>query len=178
VKQSHAHITVTSRVDQGTRFSIYFPETDRRITTLRPPPLWATSGGGNETILLVEDEEPVRVMIRTLLARSGYSVLEAQNGGEAFLVCERHPADIHLLLTDVVMPRMSGHELVARIGPMRPTMRILYMSGYMGSTTGAGISDSRIDLLQKPFTPDVLTVKVREVLDGVGVPMLLPAWPD
>src|SRR5262249_32871645 len=122
---------------------------------------------GTETILLVEDEGGVRTLIRQLLQKQGYTVLEARHGGEALLICERHAGAIHLMLTDVVLSQMSGRELAHRLSQVRPQMKVLFMSGYSEEAiVQHGVLDSGTAFLQKPFTAESLSAKVREVLDA------------
>jgi len=120
-----------------------------------------------ETVLVVEDEEAVRELASEILQRSGYAVLEARHGVEALLVCDRHDGPIHLMLTDVVMPQMTGRVLAERLAPVRPEMRVLYMSGYThNALVHHGMLDQNTAFLQKPFTPDGLARKVRQMLDA------------
>jgi DNA-binding NtrC family response regulator len=133
-----------------------------------PSPKQARARRGTETILLVEDEPAVRELTRLVLAGQGYSVVEAPNPEEAERLCENGKAEIHLLLTDVVMPGVSGHELAKRITARLPKIKVLYMSGYTHNVIASGgMLDRGIAFLQKPFTPATLIDKVRDVLDGV-----------
>ena len=120
-----------------------------------------------ETILLVEDALRVRAVVREILEMNGYNVLEARHGAEALEISERHQDVIHLMLTDVVMPEMSGRELAQRLAPVRPDMKVLYMSGYTDDAiVRHGVLGAGMAFLSKPFTPDALALKVREVLDS------------
>jgi two-component system cell cycle sensor histidine kinase/response regulator CckA len=167
VKQSQGHICVSSEPHQGTTFRVYLPRVDPAPQALAVPPSPPETSLGWETVLLVEDDEQVRVMTGAILRRHGYSVLDAQNAGEAFLISEQYAAKVHLLLTDVVMPRMAGKDLADRLLSLRPEMRVLFMSGCVDSSAGQG---ARLDaggaFLRKPFTPGALLGKVRESLDA------------
>lgn len=121
---------------------------------------------GSETILLVEDEDSTRKLIRSTLQEYGYRILEAQDVEEALQIDKHHEGPIHLLLTDVVMPGMSGRELAERLQPLQPKMKILYMSGYTDNAiVHHGVLESGMLFIQKPFTPKVLVSKIREILD-------------
>ena len=166
VQQSGGSVWVYSEVGKGSTFKVYFPRVDAAIETAAET-MPSTTLRGSETILLVEDDDQVRVVVRGILRRSGYHVIEARNAGEALLHSEKHPSRIHLLLSDVVMPQMSGPELAKRLGSARPDMKVLCMSGYTDdSIVRHGVLEAHIAYLQKPITPDALTTRVREVLDA------------
>jgi two-component system cell cycle sensor histidine kinase/response regulator CckA len=167
VTQSGGHVSVDSAPGAGATFTLHFPRAEGALAAEAPPaPPVAVTPRGSDTVLLVEDEDQVRATVRKILRRSGYTVLEAQNGGEAFLVCEQYDSKIDLLLTDVVMPRMNGTDLAKRLGALRPGMRVLFMSGHTRETVlGEAAEDPGGSFLEKPVTPDALLRKVRDVLD-------------
>jgi len=166
VKQSGGYIWVYSEIGIGTSFKVYLPRVDAVADTIRPATA-ADPHRGHETVLLVEDEDGVRALIRQVLHRSGYTVLQAREGGEALLLCERHEGKISLLLTDVVLTQMSGTELAQRLLQIRPDMRVLYMSGYTDEAiVHHGVLNAGSAFLQKPFTNESLARKVREILDA------------
>ena len=124
---------------------------------------------GKETILLVEDDEVVRKLVSKVLDNEGYRLLEAANGVAALSICAQYEERIHLLLTDVIMPEMSGRDLADRLVPQHPEMKVLFMSGYTDDVIADhGVLDAGTAFIQKPFAPDVLARKVRDVLDGRG----------
>jgi signal transduction histidine kinase/ActR/RegA family two-component response regulator len=166
VQQSGGSVWVYSEVGKGTTFKIYLPRVEAPVDVVRASEP-RTGRRGFEVILLVEDDEQVRAVARGILVKNGYHVIEARNAGEALLHSETHPGTIHLLLSDVVMPQMSGPELAKRLAGARPDMSVLCMSGYTDdSIVRHGVLDSRFAFLQKPITPEALTSKVREVLDA------------
>jgi signal transduction histidine kinase len=167
VKQHHGSIEVDSKVGVGTTFRTYLPRVDEAAEERATPPATPVVPGGSETILLVEDEEPLRELVRELLLGFGYTVLDAEHGGAALEVAGRHPSAIHLLLTDIVMPVLSGEALAQRLTALRPGVKVLFMSGYTDDVLGRhGIIDSQLNYLQKPFPPERLAQKVRDVLDA------------
>ncbi len=165
VKQSLGHIRVVSQPGMGTTFKIFFPKTQQVVEQVPPSsqtPL--VDARGTETVLVVEDDDRVRELTCSILRRSGYEVIDAQNAGEAFLLSERMEQPIHLLVTDMVMPRLSGRELAERLVQSRPEMKVLYVTGHprdaaLGRGSGAA-------LLRKPITPASLLCAVRQLLDG------------
>jgi PAS domain S-box-containing protein len=166
VQQSDGFVAVDSEPGRGTTFEVYLPQTQDRIEEIAPRKL-AKARRGSETVLLVDDEDQVRAAVRNILRRDGYEVIEAHNAGEALLSCEKHGGPIHLLLTDVVLPQMSGPELAKRLRESRPALKVLCMSGYTDDRlTRHGLLGSELAFLQKPLTVESLTRKVREVLDS------------
>jgi PAS domain S-box-containing protein len=166
VKQSGGYSWVFSEPGRGTTFKIYLPRIEDVVDIVVEAP--EEESHGSETVLLVEDEEMVRELAKEILQGSGYDVLVAANGEEAQRICHECPGKIDLMITDVVMPQMSGRELAERIGVFRSDTRVLYMSGYTDDAiVRHGVLDDNMFFLQKPFTPDGLTAKVREVLGSV-----------
>jgi CheY-like chemotaxis protein len=166
VKQHRGYITVESAPGQGATFRTYFPRVEKVAEAPAPTPAGPVLGG-TETLLLVEDEDGVRDLVREILTAHGYTVVEARHPGEALLIGERRPTRIDLLLTDIVMPEMNGRELAERLTALRPGLRVVYMTGYTDEAVGRhGVRETGVTLLQKPFTPAALARAVREVLDA------------
>jgi CheY-like chemotaxis protein len=168
VKQSGGYIWVYSELEHGTTFKVYLPRVDEAVEVPSAAKGSGTERAGSETILLVEDEPQLRELTRTVLASRGYSVVEAGSADEAERLAEKYGTTIHLLLTDVIMPGISGRELAKRLSARHPAMRVLYMSGYTYNVIAQGGTLERgVAFLQKPFTPGVLIDKVGEVLGAV-----------
>ena len=163
VQQSHGYITVASQPERGTTFSMYFPLADALPESPALPAAALRSGRGNETILLVEDDQDLREVTSYILTRQGYRVFEAKNGLDALAICEKQLAEIDLVLTDLVMPHMGGRELASRLAQLQPALKIAFVSGY---------ADDRGDLandfiiIEKPTSPDLLLKKIRRILDS------------
>ena len=166
VKQSGGNIWVYSEPGKGTEFKIYLPRVDEPLEELKEKVEKEGLPRGNERILIVEDEEDVLKLAGRILRRQGYEVLEAINGGEVLKICRGEKKPIHLILTDVVMPQISGRELIKRCQEVRQDFKVIYMSGYTDDIiTHHGVLQKGLDYIQKPFTVDELARKVRRVLD-------------
>jgi two-component system cell cycle sensor histidine kinase/response regulator CckA len=167
VRQSGGQITVSSTPGAGTTFRIHLPRVDTPVDAARATSPVTAPAAGTETVLVAEDEQIIRVLIRKVLEQAGYTVLLAGGGAEALQVAERHARPIHLLVTDVVMPGMSGRELARRVVERWPATKVLYMSGYADDAVERhGVLDPGTAFMQKPFTPSALARRVRDVLGG------------
>jgi CheY-like chemotaxis protein len=169
VKQSRGHIWLYSEVGVGSTFKIYFPEIrEKDCPEASEASALPADEGGNETILLVEDEDQVREVTGSVLRQAGYTVLEARNGDEALALCAQHAqcaGRIHLLLTDVIMPGMNGRQVSEQVLVHHPGLAVLFMSGYTDDAIlRHGVLEAQVPFLQKPFTPSKLRIKVREAL--------------
>jgi CheY-like chemotaxis protein len=166
VKQSGGDIHVYSEPGQGATFKIYLPAAKTTPHLSFPQQTVPEVPGGSETILLVEDEEIVRRLVITVLEEKGYSLLEAERGDEALALVQAHPGQIDLLITDVVMPGMSGRVLAEQLAALRPGQKVLYTSGYTDdAVVRHGLLTAEVEFLSKPFSPTALAAKVRQVLD-------------
>ncbi len=178
VKQSGGHVEVESRPGAGTTFRIYLPGTDGAARPERAPVPLSEAAGGKETVLLVDDEAGIRRLGQVVLQEEGYDVLVAPDGEVAVETGTQYKGVIHLLVTDVVMPGMSGSQVATRLTALRPGLKVLYMSGYAGDAdAGQGMLGPGTPFLPKPFTPDDLVSKVREVLADWPAPGALGRRP-
>jgi PAS domain S-box-containing protein len=170
VKQSGGYVWVYSEVGHGTTFKVYLPMVQAPVEKTAPEKPASGHEPGSETILLVEDEQSVRELVTEYLAARGYQVLEAADGMQALEIAAAHAGKIQLLITDVVMPRLSGRELAARLSATRPDLKVLYISGYTDdSIFRHGVLEGGMAFLQKPFNLKALGTKIREILEGVSV---------
>jgi CheY-like chemotaxis protein len=166
VKQSEGSIWVYSEPGQGTVFKIYFPAVNDAPVLQERVKEVTDSASGTETIMVVEDEEGVLSLIRVALGAAGYKVLEAGDPEHAVAICSDYDGPVHLLLTDVVMPKMSGPKVAEKVTALRPDIKVLYMSGYTDdSIVHHGVLSEGLPFIQKPFSPLSLRKKIREVLD-------------
>jgi CheY-like chemotaxis protein len=166
VKQSQGHIVLDSSPGRGTTFRIYLPNVDQPLAVRPPASDVSPTPRGTETILLVEDEEGVRALGRRILQAHGYTVIEAGDGASALRAAKAHRGTVSLLVTDVVMPGLNGRALAEQLVALRPSLKVLYVSGYTDdAVVRYGIQQDDTNFLAKPFTPDGLASKVRSVLD-------------
>ena len=167
IKQSGGYIYVESELTKGATFDLYFPRVDEPLDSEVKVAVADNKLTGDETILVVEDQDEVRQLIIDSLKFYGYNVLDSPHGGSALLTCEQNPGKIDLIISDMVMPQMNGQELVKRLMPLQPQMKVMFISGYSEDMfLERNILDPSILFIQKPFTPVELLRKVREILDG------------
>jgi len=170
VRQAGGTIEVYSELGQGTTFRIYLPRVEENAQRIEKESQAMEMPGGKETVLLVEDEVILRVLGVKVLKRLGYQVLEADSGGDALVIAERHTEPIHLLLTDVVMPGMNGRELAERMTKMHPEMKVLYTSGYAENVIAhRGVIEQGLNFIGKPYAPQQLAKKLRDILGNESV---------
>jgi CheY-like chemotaxis protein len=166
VQQSGGYIWIYSEPGHGTTFKIFLPEYGAEGQAVGRKVSTPTQQNGTETLLLVEDELQVRAIVRRMLEGRGYRVLEAASGAEALAIAHAEEQPIHLLITDVIMPSMSGRQLADAFLAARPKTRVLYVSGYTDNTIlHHGVLEEGVAFLQKPFSQESLAIKVRQVLD-------------
>jgi len=166
VKQSGGYIWAYSEPEKGTTFKIYLPKVAGDAGSVQEGQAPTDGLKGSETVLIAEDDDALRDLAFKVLKQHGYTVLEASNGEEALVVSEQHEEAIHLMVTDVVMPGMSGRELAERLQSLRPEIKVLYMSGYTDNAiVHHGVLRPGVNFIEKPFTPENLARKVRNVLD-------------
>jgi CheY-like chemotaxis protein len=167
VRQSGGWIEVSSKLGEGASFSVYLPRIDTIPVRDQAGLASTTNLHGDETVLVVEDQEEVRRLTRAILESYGYHVIEAANGDEALSIGRRHPGEINVLVTDVILPGMNGKALSERLRLVRPKLKVIFMSGYPDEVIcPRGIVGSSVAYLPKPFSPYSLAAKVRDVLKG------------
>jgi CheY-like chemotaxis protein len=167
IEQSGGHIDVYSEPGRGTTFKVYLPRLADESETPSGADGWPAIPRGTETVLLADDDPGVRSLSRLALQSYGYLVLDAADGDEAIQLGLTHPGPIHLLVTDLVMPKAGGREVAERLAPARPEARVLFLSGYTDDAlVRHGVLEAGVAFLHKPFTPTTLARKVREVLDA------------
>jgi CheY-like chemotaxis protein len=180
VKQSSGHIWVTSEPGEGTTVHVYLPRTDQVIEASGDAGACAAGAvtSGSETILLVDDDTAVRTVLRRILSRAGYDVLEASDAAAALAISAQFGGTIHMLLTDLVMPVMSGRNLAEQLSPLRPSMKVLFMSGYTEDMAiHDGVATAGVAFLQKPVVASAVLLRVREVLASESASHPPPARP-
>lgn len=171
IKQSGGSIVVYSEAGHGTVFKIYFPQAAGTVETAEPPTAVKTMYAGGGTILVVDDDSSIRTPIRRALAQDGFNVLEASSAEGALALCRRHKSPIHLILTDMVLPKMNGSELAVQLASVRPEIKVLFMSGYTDHAVLAqGMLDPDKNFIQKPFTLDALIQKARGICPACTPP--------
>jgi CheY-like chemotaxis protein len=166
IKQSGGHIFVYSEPGHGSTFKIYIPVHDQEVHRLDEMDSHQAPGRGTETILVVEDDDSVRRLTGQILGHFGYQVLEADSGDEALEICDRHSGPIHMLITDVVMPKISGRQVAEMVRQRLPEVKVVFISGYTDNAIAHhGVLDEGINFVSKPFSAESLARKVRQVLD-------------